>query len=177
MKQKIIDGSNQEIVEFVHGFKPRYFLTLIFRADITRNRVEKLLSSFLCKMNNSFFVRSSGDALRVLPVIEMGSARYVFSGDVEHCKQANWHIHLTIEDPTERDCKMKGKTSAELKAIIGDLWDSVRYADFDYTARSDNSEWFKEVYNIEGISSYLFKEIGDNTLAFACELANNSGKK
>lgn len=188
-KKKIeLPHYNIQIVNYFESFKPVFFITLVFREELTRKKAEIALCSFLRKMNNRFFIRSSGDALRVLPVIEIGSTKHrknkrindIIYKDELHINdrtEGNWHIHLIMEDPSKRNCKVKGIDIDELKDIIGDLWDSVDYGDLKFTARSDNLEWFKEIYSLKGLVTYVHKEVDVNEDAIMFEYANNSGKR
>lgn len=176
-EQMKLSQHEKSIIDYYKTFNPKFFLTLVFRADIPRHKAEESLGLFIKKMNNRFFVRSSGDRLRVLPVLEMGCAIYENQGAIDDNTKANWHLHLIMEDPTERDCKVTGVSLDELKKMIGNLWDSVNYGDIAFTARYNKDHWFKEIYDLGGISTYFHKEVGINEQVIMSDYANNRGEK
>lgn len=176
-EQMKLNHHEKSIINYYKKINPKLFLTLIFRSDLPRSKAKKSLRSFINKMNNRFFVRSSGDRLRLLPVLEMGCAIYENQGSIGDNTKANWHIHIIMEDPTERDCKVSGMSLDELKKIIGNLWDSVGYGDIAYTARYNKDDWFKNIYDLGGVLNYLHKEVVINEQVVMHEYANNTGVK
>lgn len=169
--------TDQEVIEFAKAFNPEFFVTLVFRPNLKRHQAEKSLNSFLKKLNNHFFSRSSGMELKALPVLEMGVARYTYSTCDLQYVEANWHIHLIMEDPRIRAPKIAGIDLDELKRKIGNIWGNKKNGDWAFTTRYDQGEWFKVIYDINQLTGYLYKETKQNETAVMYELANHTGVK
>ncbi|WP_458527267.1 hypothetical protein [Onishia taeanensis] len=168
----------EALVEFTRSFNPEFFITLVFRPDVTRRTAEKSMIGLIDKMNRRFFTRKSKSNLRLLPVLEMGRARYEYTGCDLSNVEANWHLHLVIENPTKRDSHVSEMDVSELKGAIGELWGNTLHGDEVFTTRHYDDDWFKSVYDIEGLTYYLNKEVfTGNELAVCFDHANNTGVK
>ncbi|MCE8039276.1 hypothetical protein [Halomonas sp. MCCC 1A11062] len=175
--QMLIKQHKEDVSQFTASFNPSFFITLIFRADLSRQKAEESLAGFIRKMNRCFFPRKSRYKLRVLPVLEMGLARYLYqSCDIEKV-EANWHIHLIMENPIERESNVSHLDVIALKKLVGNLWGATPYGDRAFTTRYDRADWFQPIYDMDNLTGYIFKEVPRNEMAVMYEYANNSGVK
>ena len=177
-KSQMNKAQKKELIDFSLSFNPEFFITLVFRSDIKRKTAYESMVGFINKMNNFFFTRKSKEELRLLPVLEMGRARYEYDGcDLDNV-EANWHLHLIIENPINRNSRISEIDIEELKKLIGNLWGSTPYGDVAFSTRYYNDDWFKPIHDIERLTYYLNKEIhAGNETAVCYELANNTGVK
>lgn len=178
----------EQIVQYIAEFDPSYFLTLNFsiRFQVGRDRALKELKRFINKLNNFLFGRRSNQALKILPVLEMGVDGYNHTHVSENKVKTNWHIHLIIEDPYKRSLKVQEYSFIHMKQIIADIWGASEIADSSYTSRYDGLAWFKTIYDPLGVLQYLYKEPDQlnedsekkfNELAVLHELTNKTGIK
>ncbi|MGP5018838.1 hypothetical protein ACTXK7_14510 [Vreelandella alkaliphila] len=96
-EQMELNRHEESIINYYKKINPKLFLTLIFRSDLPRHKAKKALCSFIKKMNNRFFIRSSGDRLRLLPVLEMGCAIYENQGSVGDNTKPALFMSMLIE--------------------------------------------------------------------------------
>ncbi|WP_146612990.1 hypothetical protein [Halomonas sp. SL1] len=179
MKYETLNEEHKkDIIDFCRSFNPEFFMTLVFRPNIKRKDAEKSMVDFINKLNRALFIRREKKRLRLLPVLEMGRARYEHVGCVLDKVEANWHIHVIMESPINRDSRVSDISLEELKKLIGNLWGNTPNGDETFTTRHYSNDWFKPIYDIERLTHYLHKEISQGNEGAVCyEYANNKGIK
>ena len=128
-----------EYIDMIKCMKPDYFVTLTFSYNINKYDAVKALSNYLWNVSKYIYGRSVNNEenrLKVIPFIET-----TVGGEP--------HFHLLVRRP--RNIKRK----VNLKEIFKKKWMQI---DTHGYATLNNEEWFRKIYDINGIAKYITKQ-------------------
>lgn len=155
-----------DTVELIGRCSFSFLITLNFN-DLRNDLVaQDLIRRFLNSVNCEVFGKRSKKALVVFCALEKNSS-------------GAYHLHLMTEDPTERVGTVSRRSKINYREIIKTCWESID----SKTARistscPDQSSWFKNIYDQNGVIEYLSKEIdGGRMDVIQWDLVNLTGRK
>ena len=150
VKNRAIDEGNivkkfkNEVQKFIISRHHDYMIVLTFKEDVNEITASMILSRFIKRMNECYFGRRSRKSIVVTPILEMNA----FHG---------LHYHVLMQDPRPISNKSGEK---DIKDIIRDNWNNSSPITRDvYQSAGGSGEWCKVIYDSEGISEYLTKQL------------------
>jgi len=145
-----------------------FFITLHFKTEVSREKAEQILDSFLRKINNEIFGNRSRKSLIQVPFIERNSYDNSF------------HIHILCENPAHRTNRKKVSDLSKFKKIIKETWrlSAPEAAIKNMTIYDPEPLWIKPIENAEKLCSYLLKQINiDNFDVVGINNLNFNGER
>lgn len=140
-----------KIKNWMQQYQWDYFLTLTFKYPVFDEiRVGETIEKFLDYLSAEAFGRRSKKRVISFSTIENGSY------------DKSLHVHMLIQDPRPNILTEERSASFDLRDNIVRAWMQANSSTGNISHTGSDSEWMKEVLDVEGCIGYMLKQVDHN---------------
>lgn len=141
----------QEIKRWINGFEWSYFLTLTFKHPVYDDiKASKAIEEFINELSSLAFGSRSKKRIVAFSTIERDSLDNAL------------HVHMMIQDPTPFILNENRRDEFDIRSSIIVSWLKSSSSAGNPALTGGDSEWMKEISDVEGCIGYMVKEVKNN---------------
>lgn len=141
----------QEIKQWINSYEWDYFLTLTFKHPVYDDiKAGKAIEKFINKMSSLAFGSRSQKRIVAFSTIEHDSLDEAL------------HVHIMIQDPTPLIMNEMHRNEFDIRNSIIVSWLNSSSSAGNPAFTGSDSEWIKEISDVEECIGYMIKQVGNN---------------